>query len=144
MEIQIGAEVIDKNGKNLGRVDRVVRDTYSGDISKFTVSTNLADMDLFYSPEHVLEADEKIVKLNVAFEKPNLMGIQYGAEVIDKNGELLGTVDYPIADTLTGEITKFKVATQKTEEDLFFSSQDVLEATPAQVKLRIAFEESAS
>jgi len=43
------------------------------------------------------------------------MGIQYGAEVIDKNGKVLGTVDYPVNDTFTGEITKFKINTKLSD-----------------------------
>jgi len=140
MEIEVGAEVIDRNGKKVGRVSRVLLDTYSGEISKFTVSTQLADADLFYSPEHVLEATAKKVKLKIAFEQSGLMGIQYGAEVIDKNGKVLGTVDYPVTDTFTGEITKFKVNTKLSDQGLFFSSEDVLEATPNKIKLRIAFD----
>jgi sporulation protein YlmC with PRC-barrel domain len=140
MEIEVGAEVIDRNGKKVGRVSRVLLDTYSGEISKFTVSTQLADEDLFYSPEHVLEATAKKVKLKIAFEQSGLMGIQYGAEVIDKNGKVLGTVDYPVTDTFTGEITKFKVNTKLSDQGLFFSSEDVLEATPNKIKLRIAFD----
>jgi sporulation protein YlmC with PRC-barrel domain len=138
VEIEVGAEVIDKNGKRLGEVHRILRDTYTGEISKFTVSTALADTELFYSPEHVLEVTGKQVKLKIAFEEPGVMGIQYGAEVVDKNGQVLGTIDYLVTNTLTGEITKFKVATQTTDIDLFFSSQDVLEATPSRVKLRVA------
>ena len=140
MEIEVGAEVIDRNGKKVGRVSRVLLDTYSGEISKFTVSTQLADEDLFYSPEHVLEATAKKVKLKIAFEQSGLMSIQYGAEVIDKNGKVLGTVDYPVTDTFTGEITKFKVNTKLSDQGLFFSSEDVLEATPNKIKLRIAFD----
>lgn len=140
MEIEVGAEVIDRNGKKVGRVSRVLLDTYSGEISKFTVSTQLADEDLFYSPEHVLEATAKKVKLKIAFEQSGLMGIQYGAEVIDKNGKVLGTVDYPVTDTFTGEITKFKVNTKLSDQGLFFSAEDVLEATPNKIKLRIAFD----
>jgi sporulation protein YlmC with PRC-barrel domain len=140
MEIEVGAEVIDRNGKKVGRVSRVLLDTYSGEISKFTVSTQLADEDLFYSPEHVLEATAKKVKLKIAFEQSGLMSIQYGAEVIDKNGKVLGTVDYPVTDTFTGEITKFKVNTKLSDQGLFFSSEDVLEATPNKIKLRVAFD----
>lgn len=56
MEIEYGAEVVDSNGKKLGKVDYVVRDSYTGDIRKFKVDTSLAEADLFFSPEDVSEA----------------------------------------------------------------------------------------
>ena len=45
MDIEYGAEVIDKNGKKLGTVDRVIRDTYTTEIKKFSVSTDMIDTD---------------------------------------------------------------------------------------------------
>ena len=56
MEIEHGAEVIDKNGRRLGKVDRVIRDTFTTEIKKFTVSTDITDTGLFFSPEEVQEA----------------------------------------------------------------------------------------
>lgn len=70
MEIEYGAEVIDKNGKSLGTVDYIARDTYTGDIKKFKVSTDLADTDLFYSPEDVLESSVTQIKLKAPFNQP--------------------------------------------------------------------------
>jgi sporulation protein YlmC with PRC-barrel domain len=43
IEIEYGASVIDKNGKLLGTVNRVLRDTWTGDIRKFDVSSELAN-----------------------------------------------------------------------------------------------------
>jgi sporulation protein YlmC with PRC-barrel domain len=48
MEIEYGAEVIDKSGRRLGTVDRVIRDTYTTEIRKFTVSTDITDTNLFF------------------------------------------------------------------------------------------------
>ena len=70
MEIEYGAEVIDKDGKLLGTIDYIVRDTYTGDIRKFKVNTELVEADLFYSPEDVLESSTTQVKLKIAFDKP--------------------------------------------------------------------------
>ena len=70
MEIEYGAEVVDKNGKKLGKVDYIVRDTYTGDIRKFKVSTELVETDLLYSPEDVQEASATMIKLKTAFDKP--------------------------------------------------------------------------
>jgi sporulation protein YlmC with PRC-barrel domain len=138
MDIEYGVKVKDKNGKPLGTVNRVLRDTWSGDIRKFDVSSELTDSVLFYSVEDVAEASDTEIKLKIAFGEANLLGIQYGAKVIDKNGKAVGTVDYPVSDSLTGEIKKFKVSTDGTEEASFFSVEDVAEATPSEVRLKIA------
>ena len=69
------------------------------------------------------------------------MEIQYGAEVIDRNGRILGTVDHLMRNTWTGEITKFAVCRKAPDNDLFFSTEDVLEATKTKVKLDISFHE---
>jgi sporulation protein YlmC with PRC-barrel domain len=64
MEIEYGASVRDKNGKVLGTVNRVLHDTWTGDISKFSVSTELAEADLFYSAGDIAEAtgEEVIIR----------------------------------------------------------------------------------
>jgi sporulation protein YlmC with PRC-barrel domain len=69
MEIDYGAEVKDKNGKVLGTVNKVIRDSWTGEISKFQVTTELTDVDLFVSPKNVAEATPNEVKLNIGFEE---------------------------------------------------------------------------
>ena len=69
------------------------------------------------------------------------MEIDYGAEVKDKNGKVLGTVNKVIRDSWTGEISKFQVTTDPTEVGLFISPQNVAKATPKEIKLNIALEE---
>jgi sporulation protein YlmC with PRC-barrel domain len=137
MEIEYGAEVIDKNGKRLGTVDRVIRDTFTTEIRKFTVSTDITDTGLFFSPEEVQEATSTTVKLGVALDEGEALEVKYGAEVIDRDGNVLGTVDYPVRDMLTGKIRSFKVKTPQTDTDLFFSTEDLLKVTPTRVKLKI-------
>ncbi len=68
------------------------------------------------------------------------MEIDYGAEVIDKNGKKLGTVNKVIRDSWTGEISKFQVSTIKGDADLFIPSEDVAEATGKEVKLKVAID----
>ncbi len=68
MEIEYGAEVIDKNGKSLGTVNKVIRDSWTSEISKFQVSTEHIETDLFISPEDVAEVTANKVKLKVAFD----------------------------------------------------------------------------
>jgi len=69
------------------------------------------------------------------------MEIEYGAEVIDKNGKVLGTVDHLVRNTWSGEITKFMVCRKAPGSDLFFSTEDVLEATKSKVKVNISSDE---
>jgi len=66
------------------------------------------------------------------------MQIEYGADVVDKNGRVLGTVDHLMHNTLTGEISKFVVNRKPPHRDLFFSPQDVLEARNNQIKVSIS------
>ena len=143
MEIGHGAEVFDKNGRRLGTVDRVIRDTFTTEIKTFTVSTDITDAGLFFSPEEVQEATSTTVKLGVALDEGEALEVKYGAEVIDRDGKVLGTVDYPVRDMLTGEIRSFKVNTPQTDADLFFSTEDLLEVTPTKVTLKTSFDESS-
>jgi hypothetical protein len=69
------------------------------------------------------------------------MEIEYGAKVKDKNGKVLGTVDRVLKDAWTGEISKFEVATELSEANFLISPEDVAEASPSEVKLKIAFDE---
>ena len=67
-EIEYGANVIDKNGKVLGTVNRVVRDSWTGDIRKFGVGSEERDIDLLIPPDDVAEATINEIKLKVAFD----------------------------------------------------------------------------
>ena len=52
---------------------------------------------------------------------------------------MLGTVDYIVRDTYTGEIRKFKVRTELVDIPLLFSPEEVSESTASQIKLKIAY-----
>ncbi len=69
------------------------------------------------------------------------MEVEFGAKVIDRNGKVLGTVDHLMRNAWTGEITKFAIRRKAPDEDLFFSTKDVVEATKTKVKLNISFHE---
>jgi hypothetical protein len=92
---------------------------------------------LFYSPEDVSEATEVTVKLKVEFGEVN-PAIQFGAKVFDKNNQLIGTVDYPVKNSLTGEVKKIKVKTESEDEDLMFTMDEVESNTPEEVRLKVA------
>ena len=67
------------------------------------------------------------------------MEIEYGAEVTDRSGKVLGTVDHLVRNAWTGEISKFMVC--RKDRDLLFSTEDVLEATKSKIKLSVSFDE---
>lgn len=69
MEIEYGAEVVDKSGKVLGRVDHLVHNTWTGEISNFVVRRKAPDRDLFLSPQDVLEVTNTKVKLNISISE---------------------------------------------------------------------------
>ena len=69
MEIEFSAAVVDRNGKHLGTVDHIVRDTWSGDIRKFVVRQKNSGNDLFLSPDDVVKTTNKQVTLNISLEE---------------------------------------------------------------------------
>jgi len=69
------------------------------------------------------------------------MEIEYGSEVIDRNGKVLGTVDYVIRNTWTGEVSKFMVRRKPPNKDLFFSLQDILEVAKSKIRVSISLDE---
>lgn len=71
------------------------------------------------------------------------MKIEAGAQVTDKNGKVLGSVDHLVRDGWDGEIRKFIVNRKPPDNDIFLTLADVLEATNTRIKLNIAFDESS-
>lgn len=69
MQIEYGAKVVDKNGTVLGTVAYVVRNTWTGEISKFLVRRKQPDKDLFLSPEDTLEVAKSSIRLGVSSEE---------------------------------------------------------------------------
>ena len=97
MEIEYGARVVDKRGKILGAVDKIILDKWSGEITKFKVNTGKDKVELLISPEDVSKATPTEVKLKIAMDEPQpQMGVEYGAKVVDKNGNFIGKVKHPI------------------------------------------------
>jgi hypothetical protein len=71
------------------------------------------------------------------------MEIKPGVQVIDKNGKVVGSVTHLARDGWSGEVKKFIVNRKPPEKDLFLTPEDVLEATDASIKLKIALDESS-
>jgi len=69
MEIQHGASVIDSNGRVVGNVNHVVRDTWSGGIRRFIIRQKEPLTDLFLSPDDVIEVTESHVSLKVTLDE---------------------------------------------------------------------------
>jgi len=137
MDIKFGDEVVDKNGKMLGTVGQVIRDSWTGEIKKFVVNTDVTEDELFYSPDDVGEATENRVVLKIVFSKLDSGRIPFGAIVVDRDDKFVGKVDYPITSSLTGNVEKFKVRTEEDKE-LFFSLEDVSESRADKVKLKMS------
>ena len=68
MEIKYGAVVIDSNGKIVGSVDRVMRNAWSGETTKFLVLRKTEESDLFLTPDDVIEATDAEVRLAIAVD----------------------------------------------------------------------------
>jgi len=69
MEIEYGARVKDKNGKVLGKVNNIIRDTWTGEISKFQVTSDPTEAGFFIPPKDIDKATPKEIKLKVTLEK---------------------------------------------------------------------------
>ena len=69
------------------------------------------------------------------------MDIEYGTLVLDKNNKPLGNVDHIIMDSWSGEPRKFVVRLENGVSAIFFSPQQVAEATKERVKLNVSDEE---
>ncbi len=69
MEIGIGAEVRDREGQVLGKVDHLARDTWTGEIRKFIVRRPAPAKDLFLVPEDVLTVAEGTITLKESQEE---------------------------------------------------------------------------
>jgi len=66
MEIGIGAEVTDRNGKRLGKVVKVIPDMWSGEIKRFLVSQSTLSNATVFSIDQVTDVDDKRVRLDIA------------------------------------------------------------------------------
>jgi len=69
MKLKYGDEVTDRDGKVLGTVDHLVRNTWTGEITKFVVRRKAPDKDLILSTEDVQEVVKSTVRLNLSLEE---------------------------------------------------------------------------
>lgn len=71
MKIEVGVEVLDKDGELLGLVHNIIRDTWTGEIRKFMVRTQSPEAAFLFSPEQVLEVVDSKIKLNISWDELN-------------------------------------------------------------------------
>jgi hypothetical protein len=76
-----------------------------------------------------------------AIEKERHVRIKPGDKVVDRNGQVLGSVDLLARNTWTGEITKFIVTRKPPAKDLFLTPEDILEGTESNIRLKGAGDE---
>jgi len=68
MELAVGLDVLDRDGKYLGTIDHLMRDTWSGEVNKYMVFRKEARTDVVFKPDDVLETAEDHVKLKIAVD----------------------------------------------------------------------------
>ena len=69
MEVLYGSEVIDSKGEYLGKVDYIMRNSWSGEISKFMVQREAPGTNLFVPVGDVAKIEENKVTLSVTVEE---------------------------------------------------------------------------
>lgn len=62
--------------------------------------------------------------------------IQYGADVWDTRGNLVGSVAHIVQDTWTGKVKSFMVRDEESKESIFFEPADVLEAAEDKITVK--------
>ena len=65
---QFGLEVVDKNGRSLGKIDYIIRDSWSGDIKKYILYRKPPDKDITFTPDDISEITESTITLNIVVE----------------------------------------------------------------------------
>jgi hypothetical protein len=70
-----------------------------------------------------------------------IMKLEYGALVEDKNNKALGNIDRIVLDTWSGEQRKYVVRRGAPQTDIFFSPEHVDKVTKGKVKLNLTIDE---
>ena len=69
------------------------------------------------------------------------MNIRPGVPVVDKNGKTLGSVSHLARDGWSGEVKKLIINREPPDKDLFFTPDDVSQATDTVITLKLAVDE---
>lgn len=65
MNIQVGATVKAKDGSALGTVDHIMRNTVTGEISKFVVNRKPPLNDLFFTPDDIVQMEDSTISVDI-------------------------------------------------------------------------------
>jgi sporulation protein YlmC with PRC-barrel domain len=68
VEIKYGTEVVDRSGKPLGTVDLLMRNTLTGEVSKFVVCRKSPLRDVFLSPQDIIEVEKSKIRVNISID----------------------------------------------------------------------------
>ena len=68
MNIEYEMAVVDKNGKNVGEINHIVFDGWSGEPRKFMVRLDDNVSAVYFTPDNVDNVTEGKVTLNIGFE----------------------------------------------------------------------------
>ena len=66
MDAELGSVVIDKKGEKLGTVDYVIRNSWTGEISKYIIYRKPPELDISFSPEDILEIKDSETKVDLS------------------------------------------------------------------------------
>ena len=65
MKTELGSVVIDKEGEILGTVDYVIRNSWTGEISKYIIYRNPPETDISFRPNEILEVNSNETIVNI-------------------------------------------------------------------------------
>jgi sporulation protein YlmC with PRC-barrel domain len=69
MDIRYGTSVVDKNQKHIGKVNKIILDTWSGEPRKYAVRLDGKVDMVFFTPQQVDDTTADSVKLTISREE---------------------------------------------------------------------------
>ncbi len=68
MDIEFGTEVFARDGKSLGNVDYIIRNAWTGEISKFRIRRDSLDSEIILSTDQIIDSAGTKIKVDVSAE----------------------------------------------------------------------------
>ena len=65
MDAEVGSLVVDKEGEKLGTVDYVIRNSWTGEISKYIIYRNPPETDISFTPKEIVEVNNNETIVNI-------------------------------------------------------------------------------
>ena len=69
MEIEYGTPIVDKNDREVGTVDHIINDMWSGEPRKYVVRLGDDISAAFFTPENIAQTTGERVKLNLSLDE---------------------------------------------------------------------------